>query len=64
MTMKQDNSKPMGCSQSSSKRGVYSNTIYFKEQEKTSNRQPNFTSKTNGKRTKKKKTKLGEGKKS
>mgnify|MGYP006996698879 CR=1 FL=1 len=24
----------MGCSQSSSKRGVYSNTIYFKEQEK------------------------------
>ena len=37
-------------SKCSSKRGVYSNTIYFKEQEKTSNRQPNSTPKTTGKR--------------
>ena len=44
----------MGCSKSSSKSGVYSNTIPVQETRKTSNRQPNFTPKTTGKRTKKK----------
>ena len=45
---KLDNSKPMGCSKSSSKREVYSNTILPQETRKTSNRQPNFTPKTTG----------------
>ena len=40
----------MGCSESSSKREVYSNTILPQETRKTSNRQPNFTPKTTGKR--------------
>jgi len=48
--MKTDNSKPMGCSKSSSKREVYSNTILPQEIRKTSNIQPNFTPKTAGKR--------------
>ena len=48
---KHDNSKPMGCSKSSSKREAYSNTILPQETRKTLNRQPNFTSKTMGKRT-------------
>ena len=47
---KHDNSKPMGCRKSSSKREVYSNTILPQETRKTSNRQPNFTPKTTGKR--------------
>ena len=42
---KNDNSKPMGCSKSSSKREVYSNTILPQETRETSNRQPNFTPK-------------------
>ena len=46
---KQDNSKPMGCSKSSSKREVYNKTILPQETRKTSNRQPNFTPKTTGK---------------
>ena len=46
---KHDNSKPMGCSKSSPKREVYSNTILTQETRKTSNRQPNFTPKTTGK---------------
>ena len=50
MTMKTQQLKPMGCSKSSSKREVYSNTILPQETRKTSNRQPNFTSKTTGKR--------------
>ena len=50
--MKQDNSKPMGCKKSSSKREVYSNTILPQKMRKTSNRQPNFTPKATGKRTK------------
>ena len=54
----------MGCSKSSSKSKVYSNTILPEETRKTLNRQPNFTPKTNGKRRKKKKVKLVEGKKS
>ena len=40
----------MGCSKSSSKREVYSNTILPQETRKTSNTQPNFTPKTTGKR--------------
>ena len=44
----------MGCSKSSSKREVYSNTILPQEIRKTANRQPNFTPETTGKRTKKK----------
>ena len=44
------NSKPMGCSKSSSKREVYSNTIPPQETRKISNRQSNFTSKATGKR--------------
>ena len=46
----QNNSKPMGCSKSSSKREVYSNTILPKETRKTSNRQLYFTPKAIGKR--------------
>ena len=45
---KHDNSKPVGCSKSSSKREVYSNTILPQETRKTSNRQPSFTPKTTG----------------
>ena len=40
----------MGCSKSSSKRDVYSNTILPQQTRKTSNRQPNFTPKTTGKK--------------
>ena len=40
----------MGYSKSSSKREVYNNTILPQETRKTSNRQPNFTPKTTGKR--------------
>ena len=54
----------MGCSKSSSKREVYSNTILTQETGKTSNRQPNFTPRTTGKRRTKNPTKLVEGKKS
>ena len=59
-----ENSKPMGCSKSSSKKEVYSNTILPQEARKRSNRQPNFTPKITGKRRKKKTPKLVEGKKS
>ena len=44
----------MGCSKSTSKREVYSNKILPQETRKTSNRQPNFTPKTTGKRRTKK----------
>ena len=40
----------MECNNSSSKSKVYSNTILPQETRKTSNRQPNFTPKTTGKR--------------
>ena len=43
----------MGCSENSSKMEVYSNTILPQETRKTLNKQPNFTPKTTGKRTKK-----------
>ena len=49
---KNDNSKPMGCSKSISKREVYSSSILPQETRKTSTRQPNLTPKTTGKRTK------------
>ena len=48
---KHTNSKPMGCSKSSSKREVYSNTILPQERRKTLKWQPNFTPKTTAKRT-------------
>ena len=60
---KHDNSKPMGCRKSSSKKEVYSNTILPQETRKTLNKQLNFTPKTTGKK-KKKTPKLVEGKKS
>ena len=41
----------MGCSKSSSKREIYSNTILPQETRKTVNRQPNFMPKTTGRRT-------------
>ena len=41
----------MGCTKSSSKREVYSNTTIPQETRKTWNRQPNFTPKATGKRT-------------
>ena len=46
--------KPMVWGKNCPKREVYSNTILPQETIKTSNRQPNFTPKTNGKRRKKK----------
>ena len=60
---KYDNSKSMGCSKSGSKREVFSNTILPQETRKTLSRQPNFTSKTTGKR-RTTPPKLVEGKKS
>ena len=49
-TKDNENTTPMRCSKSSSKRKVYSNTILPQEIRKTLNRQPNFTPKTTGKR--------------
>ena len=63
---KHNNSKPMGCSKSSSKREVNSNTnivILNQETRKTLKIQPNFTPRATGKRRKKKTRKLVEGKK-
>ena len=55
----------MGCSESSSKREVYSNTILSQEARKISNKQPNLTPKAIRERTTTTtKTKLAEGKKS
>ena len=56
MTMKTRHSKPIGCSKSSSKTEIYSNTILPQETRKRSNRQPYFTTRTTGKRRTKKKT--------
>ena len=47
----------MGCSKGGPKREVYIYTILPQETRKTSNRQPNFISKTTGKRRRKKKKK-------
>ena len=44
----------MGCSKSSHKREVYSNTILPQKTRKILNRQPNFTPKATGKRRSKK----------
>ena len=55
----------MGCSKSSSKREVYSNTSVPQETRKISNKQPNLTPKAiRERRTTKKTSKLAEGKKS
>ena len=62
MTTKTRQLKSMGCSKTSSKREVYSNTILPQETRKTLNRQSNFTPKTNGKK-KQNPRKLVEGKK-
>ena len=51
--MKHDDPKPMGCSKSSSKREVYSNTILPQETRNISNKTPNFTSKAIRERRKK-----------
>ena len=64
MIMKTRQLKTYGMQQSSSKREVYSNTILPQKTRKTSNRQPNSTLKTTGKRRTKNIPKLGEGKKS
>ena len=61
---KHDNLKPMGCSKSSSKREVYSNSILTQETRKTSNKPSNLTPKATRERRTKKKPKLVEGKKS
>ena len=45
MTMKTRRPKAMGCSKSSSKREVYSNTIPPQETRKISNKQPKLTCK-------------------
>ena len=45
MTPKHNNPKPMGCSKSSSKREVYSNSISSQETRKISNKQSNLTPK-------------------
>ena len=45
MTVKTHDPKPMGCSKSSSKRKVYSNTILPQETRNFSNKQPNLTPK-------------------
>ena len=42
---KHDDPKPMGCSKSSSKREVYTNTILLQETRNISNKQPNITPK-------------------
>ena len=52
------NPKPVGCSKSSPKKEVYSDTILPQETRKTQNRQPNTTPKTTRKRTKKKPLKI------
>ena len=66
MTIKTCRPKPMGCSKSSSKREVYSNTILPQETRKISNKQHNLTPKAirEIRRTTKNTPKLAEGKKS
>ena len=56
-----NNLKPMGCSKSSPKREVYSNTSLPQETRKTSNRKPNFTHIATGQRRTRKPPKLVEG---
>ena len=47
---KQADPKPMGCSKSSSKKEVYSNTILLQERRNISNKKPNLTPKANRER--------------
>ena len=47
---KHDDPKPMGCSKSSSKREVYSNTTLPQETRKISNKKPNLTPKATSER--------------
>ena len=54
----------MGCSKSSSKREVYSNTILPQEIKNSSNKQPNLTPKAIRETRTKENPKLAEGKKS
>ena len=54
MTMKTQRPKPMGCSKSSSKREVYSNTILPQETRNITNKQPNLTPKAISERRTKK----------
>ena len=54
----------MGCSKSSSKREVYSNTLLPQETRNIPNKQPNLTPKAIRERRTKKTPKLAEGKKS
>ena len=54
----------MGCSKSSSKKEVYSNTILPQEKRNISNKQPSLTPKAIRERRTKKKLKLAERKKS
>ena len=61
---KHEDPKPTGCSKSSSKREVYSNTILPQETRKISNKQLNLTHKAIRERRTKKNPKLAEGKKS
>ena len=63
MKMKTRQLKPMRSSKRSSEREIYSNKILPQETRKISNRQPNFTPKTTGKR-RTNMPKLVEGKKS
>ena len=53
----------MGCSKNSPKREVYSNTILPQETRKISNRQPNFTPKTEEEQQQQKKPKISRRKK-
>ena len=64
MTMKIQQLKTYEISKNNSKREVYSSTTLLQEIRKTSNRQPNFTPKTTGKKNNKKNSTLVEGKKS
>ena len=59
---KHDNPKPMGFTNRSAKREIYSNTSLPQETRETSNKQPNFTSETT--RNRRRTPKLAEGKKS
>ena len=64
MTMKTQQPKPMGCSKSSSKKDVFSNTILPQETRNISNKQPNLTPKAIRERRTTKNPKLAKGKKS
>ena len=61
---KHSDTKSMGCSKSSSKRKVYSDTRPIQETRKVSNKKPNLTTKGTRKRRKKQNPKVVEVKKS